>query len=148
MALILPMRNAELLRVHAFQLRGVTLTFPARSRSGRRGADGMIVFAMPAAAVRMDEWGCSCLLWLPARAVGKGAMDRALSLERLEHCRLAVRHGGAEGFLLYADDAMAQEPEALVLRVAKAGEEYWARWGTVARAELPRRRAAAASAFQ
>jgi hypothetical protein len=61
-------------------------------------------------------------------------MDAASDAERLAHCRLAVRHGIAEGFLLNQYDVAATEPELLTLLVVRAGEEYWARWGTAARA--------------
>ncbi len=120
----------------AFEWRGVTLKFPALSRSGVRSEDGMVVFAMPKARVRVNDWGCSCPLWIPADAdVGRGT-DGAGGLERLQHCRLAIRHGVAEGFLLDGNVAPATESEALALRVVKAGGEYWATWGTVARAQI------------
>jgi hypothetical protein len=79
-----------------------------------------------------------CPLWLPADRAIEATLDSAISEELLKHCRLAARHGMAEGFLLYGDAALAQVSPLLALRVVKAGEEYWARWGTVARAELPR----------
>ena len=65
---VLPMWNGALSRARAFEWHGVTLKFPARSRSGVRADDGMVVFALPAAQVRLDDWGCSCLLW--ARRLG------------------------------------------------------------------------------
>jgi len=115
-------------RARAFQQQGVTLQFPARSRSGVRDYDGVIVFAMAAAEVRRDDWGFSCLLWTPASS----------DLERLGHCRLAQRCGIAEGFLLYRDEAALGREGMLALRVVKANEEYWARWGHAARPESPR----------
>jgi len=141
MARILPM----LTRARAFYSQGVLLTFPARSRSGVRSDDGVVVFAMPASAVRIDEWGCVCPIWLPSDPAGEGSLDRAVSEEVLEHCRLAVRHGVAEGFLVYGDASLAHASEVLALRVVKAGKEYWAKWGAAARAEPPRKQACGAS---
>ena len=133
---VLPMRRSALTIARAFEWRGVTLKFPALSRSGVRSEDGMVVFAMPRARVRVNDWGCSCPLWIPADAgVGRGS-DGASDLERLQHCRLAIRHGVAEGFLLDGNVAPASESEALALRVVKAGGEYWATWGAVARARV------------
>lgn len=105
-------------------------------RSGVRDEDGVVVFAMPAAGVHADPWGFSCLLWRPASS----------DAQRLRHCRLAVRNGMAEGFLLYGDAARAREGEMLSLRVLKLGKEYWAKWGAMARAVMPRRFASAAGA--
>jgi len=141
MARILPM----LTRARAFYSHGVLLSLPARSRSGVRNDDGMVVFAMAAMAVRVDEWGCACPLWLPADRLAVEGPDRDVSAELLEHCRLAIRHGAAEGFLLHGDGALAHASDVLALRVVKAGKEYWAKWGAAARAELPRHAADAAT---
>ena len=124
---VFSMCNSAASRALAFQQQGVTLQFPARSRSGVRD-DGVVVFAIPAAEVRRDDWGFSCLLWTPASS----------DLERLEHCRLAQRCGIAEGFMLYRDDAAPGRGGMLALRVVKVNEEFWARWGHAARAESPR----------
>jgi len=139
---VFPISNGALSRAQVFQWHGVALVFPARSRSGVRGDDGMIIFAMPAERVRVEAWGCSCLLW--AREDGVG--DQASGAERLEHCELAVRHGIAEGFLLGKDHAPAGDHELVALRVVRAREEYWAQWGFVVRAEPPRVRAPAMAA--
>jgi hypothetical protein len=56
-----------------------------------------------------------------------------------------MRCGIAEGFLLYGDEASAGGEGLLSLRVVKAGREYWARWGRMARTESPGRRAGAGS---
>src|SRR5216110_3571114 len=108
----------------AFEAEGVALEFPARSRSGIRGSDGMVIFAMSAMEVRTTDWGSSCPLWLP----GSGA-------ERLAHCRLALQFGVAEGFVLDRSDNPPAEFDLLTLVVVRTGEEYWARWGTVARSQ-------------
>lgn len=105
------------------------------SRSAVRDEDGVVVFAMPAALVRVDDCGFSCLLWRPASS----------DLERLRHCRLAVLNGMAEGFLLYGDAPKSRQREMLSLRVLKLGKEYWARWGDMARVAVPHERALATS---
>ena len=46
LSLILPMANRAVLRARFFQWHGVTLESNARSRSGVREEDGMVVFAM------------------------------------------------------------------------------------------------------
>jgi hypothetical protein len=138
---ILPLSNRAVSRARIFEWQGVTVEFPARSRSGVRDYDGVVVFAMAAREVRSDHWGFSCLLWAPAAHAAAAAADRASDLETLRHCRLAIRSGIAEGFVLYGDDAPARREEMLSLRVKKAGQEYWARWGDIARAVLPRQRA-------
>ena len=131
--LILSMPNSAASRARFFQARGVTLESPARSQSGVRTHDGMVVFALPVARVRVDAWGCSCLLW----ACKDDAVDDTV-IERARHCRLAVRDGGAEGFLLGRDEAPLERHELLALRVVKVRREYWAKWGAVTRAELAR----------
>ena len=133
----LPMWNGALSIARAFEWLGVTLKFPSLSRSGVRGDDGMIVFAMPSAQVRVNDWGSSCPLWLPSGTGPRREMGRPSDLERLQHCLLAAGHGIAEGFLLDGDDAPAAPAEALALRVVKTGGEYWATWGATARARLP-----------
>ena len=138
---VLPMLNGALLRAEYFQSHGVTLDSPARSQSGLRVCDGMVVFALPVTRVRVDAWGCSCLLW-----AGKDDRVDDAVMERVRHCRLAVRHGGAEGFLLGRDNAPLERYELLALRVVKVRREYWARWGGVTRAELVRTWACAGSA--
>ena len=128
---VLPLPSGALSRARFFQSHGVVLESPARSRSGVRHDDGMVVFAMPLARVRTEAWGCSCLLWTAKDRL----IDYAVSAERLRHCRLAVRHGAAEGFLLDKDGAPAERNPLLALRVARRGREYWANWGCVARAQ-------------
>jgi len=97
-----------------------------------RDDDGVVVFAMPAARVRVDDWGCSCPLWVPGRREAR--VVAASDLERLRHCRMALRQGMAEGFVLDAGEVPAGQREILSLRVIKTGQEYWARWGCAARA--------------
>lgn len=140
-----PMWNSALSRARAFESQGVTLTFPARSRSGVRHADGMVVFAIAAASVRHEHWGCTCLLWAPAPAAAAAAVDVASHAETLKHCRLAMRQGVAEGFLVYDAEPAPHGVDVVALRVVKAGQEYWAKWGFAPRAQLPGQYAAAGS---
>ena len=64
----------------------------------------------------------------------------------LQHCRIALIHGMAEGFLIHGDEAPSGREELLSLRVIKTGEDYWARWGCVARARWSRQPALAGEA--
>lgn len=137
LSVILPLTNGAVLRAQFFRLHGVTLQSQSRSRSGVRDEDGMVVFAMPAERVSVDVWGCSCLLWAGSNRL----LHSALGVERLRHCRLAVQQGQAEGFLINKDQAPIEAPELLSVRVVKVGTEYWARWGSAARAERSRTRA-------
>lgn len=138
---VLPLSNIAALRAFVFAWQGVNLQFPARSRSGVRDCDGMVVFAMLAAEVQAHDWGLSCLLWAPAAPAG----DVAAQAEMLRHCRAAERCGMAEGFLLYGDDADATRRDGmLALRVVRSGREYWARWGHSVRVQPPRERSRAA----
>jgi len=131
LSLIVPMKNGAVLRARFFHSHGVTLESESRSRSGVREEDGVVVFAMPAERVSVDAWGCSCLLW----AGSSRLLDDALSVETLRHCRLAVRHGVAEGFLIGRDQPPIERQQLLGLLVVRISTEYWARWGNVARAE-------------
>lgn len=143
---VLPMWNGALSRARAFELQGVTLKFPARSRSGVRAGDGMVLFALPAAQVRVDDWGCSCVLWMPTWPVAPQSLDQAVHQEMQRHCRIALIHGMAEGFLIHGDDVRSGREELLALRVIKAGEDYWAKWGSVARTRWPQQLALAGEA--
>lgn len=142
---ILPMWNTALSRAHAFESQGVTLTFPARSRSGVRDSDGMVVFAIAAAQVRHEHWGFRCVLWAPAPRAAAVAVDLASHAETLEHCRLAMRQGVAEGFLVYDVEPATHGIDLVALRVVKAGREYWAKWGFAPRAQLTGQHASARS---
>ena len=145
LSLVIPMANRAVLRARFFHSHGVRLESQARSLSGVREEDGMVVFAMPVERVRVDASGCSCLLWTGSDR----SRDDAMNAETLRHCTLAVQHGGAEGFLLGSDQAAMKCQALLALRVVKIGPDYWAKWGHAARAE-PARAAACndAASFQ
>lgn len=119
----------------AFEAQGVTLADPVLSRSGVR-ADGSVVIAMPADLVRQDGEGHCCLLYalptagqadLPAR------LPRPSDTERLAHCRLAERQGGADGMLVQGETGQVRGNAILPLRVRRLQSGYWAFWGSVAR---------------
>ena len=114
-------------RTLAFEALGVSLRFPADSWSGVRAADGTVVFALAADQVRADGHGYLTLLWTPARRAAAGTIERASSDERLEHCRLALSQGRAEGFVIRGRQ-VAADMERLPLRIVASGEKYWARW--------------------
>lgn len=137
LSVVLPSSDGAILRARFFRSHGVTLESQSRSRSGVREEDGMVIFAMPVKRVSVDAWGSSCLLWAPRNRF----VHDALTMEVLRHCKLAVQHGNAEGFLLGEDQAPVEGQELLALRVVKVDAEYWARWGSAARAEHSRRRA-------
>jgi hypothetical protein len=92
------------------------------------------VVAIRATDVQVHDWGCSCLLWSPAIGPSE-EIQSASHQERLEHCVLAVCHGTAEALVAYGRDAAFNAGEVIALSVLKIGNQYWARWGSVARAE-------------
>lgn len=128
----------RLSRLMAFAAQGVTLKYPSHSWSGLRGDDGVVVIAVRANDVWVDDWGCSCLLWSPAIEPNDG-MEWASHQERLEHCALAVRHGIAEALVAYGKDAVFDADEVITPRVIRIRSQYWAKWGSVARAEKSHR---------
>lgn len=126
-------RRPLLSRFRAFEMRGVTLKYPSRSWGGVRADDGTVILALWAEDVFTDGQGSSCLLWTSHGDGAHGWTDSASREERLEHCRLAVLHGGAEGLLVYGDTAAVDPEIVLALRVVKRGPDYWAKWGCVTR---------------
>ncbi len=118
------------LRASAFLARGVTLKSPD-SLSGIRESDGVVVFAISADEVRADRRGYCSLLWAGGRRAASGTIERASNEERLEHCRIALRQGRGEGFLVHTGEApYAGAP--IALSIVLAGEKYWARWEATA----------------
>lgn len=129
-------------RSKAFELRGVYLQDPGWSRGGVRKADGMVVVTIWAGDVRAADGGCSYLLWSPNVAGSCTWSDTPGGKERLEHCRLALERGEAEGLLVHGariegslPDDKAQsidgvDPEVLVrMNVEMRGKEFWGTWG-------------------
>jgi hypothetical protein len=129
-------------RSRAFEARGVFLQDTRGSWSGVRKSDGTVVMTIWAKSVESDDGTCSYLLWAPNVAGSRPWSDRAAGQERLEHCRLAIKQGGAEGLLVYGERLEGHLPEerartvqgvdpetVLRFKVEARGEEYWAVWG-------------------
>lgn len=132
-------------RAKAFQARGVYLPDSGGSWSGVRKSDGVVIMSLWASAVVSAGGSCSQLLWGPNLDGSRPWSDTPAGQERLEHCRLALAQGGAEGLLVYGEgleghltedkarSVYGVDPEVVVqLRVEQRGEEYWAVWGAKA----------------
>ncbi len=129
-------------RSKAFQARGVYLPNVDSSWSGVRRSDGVVVISVWAGAVLSSEGGCGCLLWAPNVDGARPWSDSTAGKERLEHCEIALKQGGAEGLLVYGEPLDGHLPEerartvygvdpqlVVQLRVECRGAEYWAVWG-------------------
>ena len=128
-------------RNKAFEMHGVTLRNRIWSRGGVR-SDGAVVLTIRAEEVQKAESGSSCILWGPNNGESRPWSDKPGGKERLEHCRIALERGAAEGLLTYGKHAAAgadnkdngtsadrvDAEHVLNLRVEKRGEEYWATW--------------------
>jgi len=118
----------------AFRAQGVTLRYPMRSRSGVRSEDGAVVIALERSEIQASADGYRCRLWSPTWETCTAGVNWPSMKERLEHCRLAARHGGADG-LLIEQGAMVEADVVLTMHVEHRGVEYWASWGTAARSQ-------------
>ena len=129
-------------RSKAFEARGVHLEDVRSSWSGVRKADGAVVMSLWAGAVESTDGSCSALLWAPNLEGSRPWSDMAAGKERLEHCRLALERGSAEGLLVYGErldghlpehkarSVRGVDPETVVtFQVEQRGDEYWAVWG-------------------
>lgn len=129
-------------RTKAFEARGVYLQDVRVSWSGVRKSDGTVVFALWARAVQSEDGGCVCLIWAPNLAGRRSWSDSVGGRERLEHCRMAIERGGAEGLLVQGEPmdgrlpedrartVLGIDPETVIhFRVEQRGDEYWAVWG-------------------
>jgi len=127
-------------RGKAFEMNGVSLRNRVWSCGGVR-TDGAVLLSMRAEDVQKAEGANSCLLWAPNIADSRPWSDSPGGKERLEHCRIALERGAAEGLLIYGKRAAGAPPEdklpradrvdaetVLNLRVEKRGDEYWASW--------------------
>jgi len=125
-------------RARAFEMHGVSASSRAWSCGGLR-KDGAVMLALAAEEVREVGGARSYLLWAPNVAGSRPWSDTPGGRERLEHCRIALERGAAEGLLMYGkrtagaapkdDGARGRQADAatvLSLRVEKRGEEYWA----------------------
>lgn len=129
-------------RSKALQARGVYPSDARTSWSGVRKDDGAVVMMLWAGAVQPSEGSCGYLLWAPNVDGARPWSDTAAGKERLEHCRLALQHGKAEGLLVHGErldghlpehkarSVHGVDPEVVVrLEVELRGQEYWAVWG-------------------
>lgn len=129
-------------RTKAFEARGVYLQDVRVSWSGVRKSDGTVVFALWARAVQSEDGGCVCLIWAPNLAGRRSWSDSVGGRERLEHCKMAIERGGAEGLLVQGEPmdgrlpedrartVLGIDPETVIhFRVEQRGDEYWAVWG-------------------
>ena len=98
-------------RTRAFEARGVWLQDPRTSWSGVRKSDGTVVLALWAAAIESAGGGCSCLLWAPNIEGARAWSDAPAGQERLDHCKLAMTQGRAEGLLVYGEALAGRLPE-------------------------------------
>lgn len=135
-------RHKLLPRSRAFGARGVWLQDPRTSWSGVRKTDGMVVMALWQAAVQSIDGGCVCLLWRPNTDGARPWSESAAGRERLEHCKIALARGAAEGLLVHGEPLAGRLPEdrartvlgidaetVVQFRVELRGAEYWAAWG-------------------
>jgi hypothetical protein len=129
-------------RARAFEARGVWLQDRSASWGGVRKSDGAVVMALWADAIESAEGGCRYLLWAPNIDGSRPWSDQPAGRERLEHCKVAVTKGQAEGLLVYGERLTGHipeekayavhgvDPETVVLfQVEQRGTEYWAHWG-------------------
>jgi hypothetical protein len=129
-------------RSKAFEARGVFLQDSRGSWGGVRKSDGMVVMNIWAAGVDSAEGSCKYLLWSPNVKGSRPWSDSPAGKERLEHCKLALQNGVAEGLLVHGDPLEGHLPEdrarsvhgvdpetVLRFQVEKRGAEYWAVWG-------------------
>lgn len=128
-------------RRKAFELHGVSLHNRVWSLGGMK-PDGMVVMTVSAKDVQKANGANTCLLWAPNVDDTRPWSDTPGGKERLDHCRIALERGAAEGLLAYVKRAVGAAPEVkaaagadrvdpktvLSLKVEKRGEEYWATW--------------------
>jgi hypothetical protein len=125
-------------RGKAFERHGVIPGNRVWSRGGVRD-DGTVVLAIRADEVQKNDGTDSYLLWAPNIDNSHPWSDTAGGKERLEHCRIALERGVAEGLLIYGkrvagappkDNGTSTDPvdaeHVLKLSIEKRGEEYWA----------------------
>lgn len=123
-------------RGKAFEKHGVVPASRVWSRGGMR-ADGAVVFILRADEAHKTDGKESYLLWAPNTGNSHPWSDTAGGKERLQHCRLALERGVAEGLLTYGSGSTAELVDAgqlLSLGIEKRGEEYWASCGPQKRA--------------
>lgn len=129
-------------RSRAFEARGVWLADLRTSWGGARKSDGAVVMALWAASIESAQGVCRYLLWAPNADGSRPWSDTPAGKERLQHCKLAMQQGRAEGLLVYGERLHGLLPEeraysvhgvdpttVVVFAVEMQGAEYWAVWG-------------------
>ena len=115
---------------------------PRTSWGGVRHADGTVVMSLWADSIKSRGGTCGYLLWAPNTGGSRPWSDTPAGMQRLEHCKIAIANGGAEGLLVYGEALEGFLPEerarsvhgvdpetVLLFSVRKNGREYWASWG-------------------
>jgi hypothetical protein len=123
-----PLVRRLVTRRKAFEMRGVSGYNRVWSRGGI-GADGAVVMTVASDEVEKREGAMRYLLWAPNVDDSRPWSDSPGGKERLEHCRLALERGAAQGLMIYGARVNQVDAEnVLSLRVEKHGDEYWATW--------------------
>jgi hypothetical protein len=125
-------------RGKAFEKHGVVPANRVWSRGGVR-ADGAVLFVIRADEVQKTDGQDHHLLWAPNVGNSHPWSDTAGGKERLQHCRIALERGVAEGLLIYGKRVagapgkdngtladLVDAGQVLSLSIEKRGEEYWA----------------------
>jgi hypothetical protein len=120
--------HALVTRTKAFEMHGVSPRNRTWSRGGVR-TDGAVVLTLRVDEVQPAGVGKACLLWGPNVGGSRPWSDSPGGQERLEHCRMALERGAAEGLLIYgAKTDRVDAQTVLKLQVEKRDDEYWATW--------------------
>ena len=120
--------HALVTRTKAFEMHGVSPRNRTWSRGGVR-TDGAVVQTLRVDEVQPAGVGKACLLWGPNVGGARPWSDSPGGQERLEHCRMALERGAAEGLLIYgAKTDRVDAQTVLKLQVEKRDDEYWATW--------------------
>jgi len=128
-------------RTRAFEIHGVSLRNRLWSCGGIR-TDGAVLLTLRSEETQKAGALSTSLLWAPNVAASHPWSDTPAGQERLEHCRIAIERGAAQGLMTYSKLTPGAAAEAapprggdrvdaenvLELRVEMRGEEYWASW--------------------
>jgi hypothetical protein len=120
--------HALVTRGKAFEMHGISPRNRTWSRGGVR-TDGAVVLTLRVEDVQPAGAGKACLLWGPNVGGSRPWSDSPGGQERLEHCRMALERGAAEGLLIYGAKTDRVDAQTLLkLQVEKRADEYWATW--------------------
>src|SRR4051812_11408743 len=87
-------------RARAFEMHGISPRNRVWSRGGIK-TDGAVLMTVRADEVQKADGANTYLLWAPNKNDSHPWSDTPGGKERLEHCRVAVERGVAEGLLIY-----------------------------------------------